>query len=56
MGILIFSDNTLMYDNDVVIETALVWADSSKVDNAYCQDFSRHISLAVNITLVVIVD
>ena len=46
---LILDDHTLMYDNDVIIETVFVWFDSPKVDNAYQSDVKyRSISMTQN--------
>ena len=40
MNIFVFDDYTLMYDNDVIIETVFVRFDLPKVDNTYyCCDY-----------------
>ena len=45
MSILIFDDYTLMYDNDVIIETVFVRFDLPKVDNTHCRDYRSVLSL-----------
>ena len=41
-SILIFDGYTLMYDNDVIIQTVFVRFDLPKVENTYCRDYSDH--------------
>ena len=41
MSISNFDDYTLMYDNDVIIETAFVRFDLPKVDNTYLIDYNQ---------------
>ena len=40
MSILIIEDYTLMYDNDIIIQTGFVRFDLPKVDLTYFRDYS----------------